>query len=46
MIAEVESEIAPILLHRCELEAAGVLPVECFHFPRLHIPGKVDGKAL
>jgi hypothetical protein len=25
MIAQVESEIPPILLHRCELEAAGVL---------------------
>jgi len=38
--------IRPILLHRRELEAAGVPLVECFHLPRLHIPGKVDGEAL
>lgn len=44
--AEVEARVRPSLLHRCELEAAGVLLVECFHFPRFHIPDKVDGKAL
>src|SRR4030095_3982034 len=32
------------LLHRCKLEAAGILLVEYFHLSRLHIPGKVDGK--
>jgi hypothetical protein len=36
----------PILLHRRELKAAGVPLVEYFHLARLHIPGKVDGKAL
>src|SRR4029453_17418284 len=41
----VERECRP-LLHRCELEAAGVPLVEYFHLPRLHIPGKVGRKCL